>query len=297
MYLGEPLPIDVKINSPLPYRNDPSPSFVIRVSSDDNLYWKDFGIDQENIGFSAVAFVQEYLGVDRQAALQDILQRKKEGKIPSPLTVKVKRLTKHLYGQALRGFEVDWWYNNLWITRQELEFFRIASLKGYYRDDKLIWDSSPGMPAYYYIEANKAYRPTARKGNKHRGIDNRDILEGWNQLPRNADHLIIQTSLKDVVCFRKMGYLGIAPPSENSLSGLLSKARELNGRFQQVYCMCDNDAAGRAQAIKLRDLCGWAPLFCPSTKDPSDSVKKYRNYFELSEFMSKFDLNKYKRYD
>jgi len=296
MYLGSPLPIGVKISSPLPYRNDPSPSFMIKVSGEDKLYWRDYGINQTSIGYGAVAFVQEYLGVGYEEALQDILDKKLNGHIPDPLVVKPSKPSLRLYGQNLRQFEVDWWYNDLWITKEELDFFRVASLKGYYRGDKLVWESYPEMPAYFYVEANKAYRPTAPKGNKHRGIDNRDILEGWNQLPWNADHFIAQTSLKDVMCFRKMGYVGAAPPSENSLSGLLARAKEINGRFQKVFCMCDNDPAGWAQAIKLRDLCGWTPLFCPTTKDPSDSVQKYGNYFELSEFMSKFDLNKYKRY-
>jgi hypothetical protein len=293
MYLGEGISVNQKICSPLPYRNDPSPSFVIRVSKKGNLYWRDYGINQDQIGFDALSLVGELLGKGKEEALYDIKSSIDSGNIPKTQLAIPKAVNKALYGGPLKDWEINWWISNLHIYKDLLRFFRICSLQGYWREDKLIWESKPEMPAFFYSDCNKAYRPTAPKGRKHRGVDNRDIVEGWNQLPQTGDHFILQTSLKDVVCFRKMGYIGAAPPSENSLSGIFKRAREINGRFTHKFAMCDDDPAGWAQAALLKELLGWTPIFCPSTKDPSDSISKYGNYFEILNLMGKYNLSKY----
>lgn len=293
MYLGDSIAINQKMPSPLPYRGDDDPSFILKVSKKGNLYWRDFGINQDKIGFGAVALVSELLGVSREAALLDIKNNLESGNKPTTTLSIPKPVPKALYGQKLRDWEIAWWEENLWLSKRYLDFFKVASLKGYWRGDKRIWSSTPEIPAYLYLDCNKAYRPTAQNGRKHRGIDNRDIVEGWNQLPQNADHFILQTSKKDVMVFRRMGLLGAAPPSENSLSGIIKRAREIDGRFTHKFCVCDNDDAGRKQAQLLKEVLNWTPIFCPTTKDPSDSVEKYGNYFEMSNLMSKFNLSKY----
>ncbi len=293
MYLGSDFIPEQKLCSPLPYRNDPNPSFLIKVSKAGDLYWRDFGIDQEKIGFDAVGLVGELLGVGRQEALKDIQDRISSGEVPTNVVHKHKPISKQLYGMPLTEWGEKWWMDTLFVDRRMLDFFHVGSLKGYFRDGKKVWEDRPDMPAFLYADCNKAYRPTAPKGMKHRGIDNGGVMEGWGQLPSHGEHFILQTSLKDTIVFRNMGYLGSAPPSENSLAPLLSRVREINGRFERKFIMHDNDAAGRAQAGKLKELLGWTPICCPSTKDPSDSIEKYGGYSEMSEFMRKFGLSKY----
>lgn len=293
MYLGLPLPIGKKINSPLPYREDNTPSFVLHVSKKGNLYWRDYAINQENIGFNAVALVGQMLGVSGKQALIDINNKVKQGFTPPKIKIKVKKENKALYGKPLSDWEWFWWRDNLLFPKSLLEYFNVLSLQGYFRGDTKVWESKENLPAYLYLEYNKAYRPTAKKGRKHRGINNGDVLEGWNQLPQTADHFVLQTSMKDVMCFRRMGYLGAAPPSENSMAPLLKRVREINGRFRHKIAICDTDNAGRKQAAFIREHLGWRTVFCPNTKDPSDSVQLNKNYFEISQMMSEFNFSKY----
>jgi hypothetical protein len=266
---------------------------MLKVSKNGRLYWIDYGIDQEGLGHHATAFVMQLLGEDEQSALQDIKERMESGETPPVSNYTPKIIRKELYGQKLREWETCWWEKNLLFDKPHLDFFNVVSLKGYYREDRLVWESTEEVPAYLYLDYNKAYRPTAPKGRKHRGIENRTFLEGWEQLPWKADHFIAQSSYKDVMTFRKMGYLGAAPTSENSLSELFKRAREIDARFDKKFVLFDNDAAGRKSAAKVKELLGWTPIFCRTTKDPSDSVQKTGNYFELSNLMSNFDLSKY----
>lgn len=291
--MGDPLPINLKISSPLPYRDDNNPSFILKVSQSGNLYWRDYAINQENIGFDALALAGEMLGLSRQEVLHDIKHKLDSGVKPPKTKIKVVKTSKALYGQPLKPWEYSWWEDNLLLPRKLLDFYNVLSLQGYFRGDTKVWESKENMPSYLYLEYNKAYRPTAQKGRKHRGIDNGDCLEGWNQLPKNADHFILQTSMKDVMCFRRLGYLGAAPPSENSLRPLLSRAKEIAGRFSKCLAVCDNDQAGRKQAAYLKEHLGYEIIFCPNTKDPSDSIQLNKNYFEISQMMAKYDLSKY----
>lgn len=293
MYLGHPLPIGKKIHSPLPYHDDHNPSFMLKVSAKGNLYWRDYAINQEHIGFNALALAGEMTGLSREGVLKDIDQKIKSGYVPPKVKVKVEKVSKALYGKPLCDWEYVWWRDNLLFPKSLLNYFNVLSLQGYFRGDTKIWESKKSMPAYLYLEYQKAYRPTAQKGRKHRGVNNHDVMEGWNQLPKTADHFILQTSMKDVMCFRRMGYLGAAPPSENSLAPLIKRVREINGRFKHKIAICDNDPAGRKQAAFIREQFGWRTIFCPNTKDPSDSIQLNKNYFEVSEMMSKYNFSKY----
>lgn len=266
---------------------------MLKVSAKGNLYWRDYAINQTGIGFDALSLAGEMLGLDRQAVLHDINNKLKSGYKPPKIKLKIKKVSKALYGQPLKDWECEWWQNNLLFPKSLLDYFNVLSLQGYYRGDTKVWESKESLPAYLYLEYNKAYRPTAKKGRKHRGINNHDVMEGWNQLPQTADHFILQTSFKDVMCFRRMGYLGAAPPSENSLGPLLKRAREIDGRFKHKFAVCDNDRAGRAQAAFLRENLGYKTIFCPNTKDPSDSIQLNKNYFEISQMMAKYNLSKY----
>lgn len=295
MYLGNPLPIGLKIHSPLPYHDDANPSFMLKVSAKGNLYWRDYAINQSSIGFDAVSFAGQMEGLGRDDMMQSIYDKVKSGyKAPKvEVKAKLKKVSKALYGQPMQDWEYEWWRDELLFPKSLLDYFNVLSLQGYFRGDTKVWESKKSLPAYLYLEYHKAYRPTAQKGRKHRGIDNHDVMEGWNQLPRTADHFILQTSMKDVMCFRRMGYLGAAPPSENSLAPLLKRVREINGRFKHKIAICDNDEAGKKQASFIGNTFGWKTIFCPNTKDPSDSIQTNKNYFEVSQMMSKYNFSKY----
>ena len=123
--------------------------------------------------------------------------------------------------------------------------------------------------------------------------------EGYEQLPRTGQHLIITKATKDVVVLRRAGYIACAPTSENSLKNIIARMGELSQRFSKVLVLFDPDATGRANASKLMAASNWRwqSAFLPGgynyAKDPADCVRKHKNHFWLHNFLSTFDLHKY----
>lgn len=292
-----------KYESPFPHRNDPNPSFMFKnIGSFYNpiIIWNDFGMDDIKYK-DGIGFVMEYYGLNRKSAIKKIwneMVRDKEVTIVKPRIKQPIKLPYEFEAQELQDFEMKYW-NRLFFNREFLRFFNIWSMKYMRRINKLIWSSVKDNPTYIYLfskkGAFKAYRPLDRSGDKFRGQNNGDILEGYDQLPPTGDHLFIQSSLKDTATCRRLGVLSLNPTSENSKRALYEKIRELNQRFKNIYILFDNDTAGRISAINLARDTGWTPMFLPNhwSKDPSDLVMKCKNYFQLNLFFNKMSLNKY----
>lgn len=295
-YFGD-FNLNYKYNSPL--RDDPKPSFQIKISKSGNLYWKDYGLDKQH-GYDAIAFVMHYYDIDRKEAVKKIWNDIIKSGKPLPViklgadTSSVKY--KHYYGE-LRDWEMKYWVSRL-IPRKILDFFRVKSLTALYKTDKLIWKSTEDNPAYIYLyedgKAFKAYRPLDPQGDKFRGQDNGEIIEGYDQLPDEWEHLIITKATKDVMTFRTIGVVSCSPTSENSFRTILAKKDEFNARFKRIFIFFDNDKAGIKAAKFLHEATGWTIIMLPEdhAKDPSDLVVKDGSFDRLEKFLSKLKLKR-----
>lgn len=302
-YFGD-FEIGKKYESPFPHRDDPNPSFIFKMHDDGGITWNDFGLSG-TLRKDAVGFVMEYYGLSKPKAINKIwsdMVLDKSVKVPA--RKKIKRpinLPYQVKGQPMNEVELGYWKDFL-IDPRLLQFYNVSSLRYMRRLDRVVWKTSENNPAFLYEfskpGAFKAYRPlNPDKGNKWRGQNNGDIVEGYDQLPRNADHLIIQSSLKDTMCFRSMGYLSCNPTSETSFKTLITKVREFNNRFDVVYVLFDNDDPGRLACQELCYKTGWIPIFLPGNweKDPSDHIKITKTHYHLKHFLQPLNLNTYGR--
>lgn len=294
---------DFSYNLPMssPLRKDLNPSFVI-YHKGDKTFWKDYGYDKV-YAKDAIGLVSELYGVGRTEAIQIIWQEvvlNKEASITNTVIGERRAKTANIYDyytHEIKDFELKYWLDNFDVGRDFLKFFGVLGLKSLYRKNDLIWESTPLNPAFVYTYKNskgfKIYRPKDKKHDKFRGENNGSIIEGWDQLPATADELVIQSSFKDTIVCRRAGYLGCNPTGEGSLSIIKSKARELNQRFKKIFILFDNDKPGISNANRLSKDTGWTPIVMRNFKDPSDSVEKTKNYFEVHSVIGKHLLKKY----
>ena len=141
--------------------------------------------------------------------------------------------------------------------------------------------------AFRFKNRYKIYSPY-EVDNKWLSNTNKNDVQGYNQLPKNGNRLIITSSLKDVMCLYAAGYNSIAMQSEMQIpeEKLIS---ELKQRFNKVDILYDNDFdkannPGQSMAKKLCDLYGFNNFCIPDSlgsKDPSDLVSKAGNFNEL----------------
>lgn len=284
-YLGD-FAYNTRMSSP--FRKDANPSFVVYYKNG-KIFWKDFGY-MSDTPKDAIGLISEIYSTNRDQAIniiwKDIVLAKNT--IIKNIHTERKKYSKNFYNikiHDIKDFELKYWVDNFTVGIDYLRFFGVFGLESLYRKNDFIWESSPLNPAYVYTYKDKnifkIYRPKDTTKDKFRGQNNGLILEGWEQLPKNADELIIQSSFKDTIVCRRAGYLGCNPTGEASLLTLLNKVHEINQRFKKVFVLFDNDKPGRHNSNLLCSKTGWTPLFMRSFKDPSDSVQYLGNYFDL----------------
>lgn len=120
--------------------------------------------------------------------------------------------------------ELDWW-QQFGINKKILKKYHIYSLQYVFLNGELRFTSSEKCPIYgYYFgkdknskELWKIYFPF----NKEKGIrfiNNlpKKVLQGYHQLPKTGDLLVITKSMKDVASMYGFGITAVSTPSEST---------------------------------------------------------------------------------
>jgi DNA primase len=105
----------------------------------------------------------------------------------------------------------------------------------------------------------------------------REYIQGTDQLTFSKKHLVICSSLKDLMALMKMNYKeieAVAPDSENTLI----KPHVMNAyqiKYQSIATLFDNDVAGIEAMQKYKDTYQIPGIRLELSKDLSDSVKDH----------------------
>jgi hypothetical protein len=129
----------------------------------------------------------------------------------------------------------------------------------------------------YFREDGTLYKIYTPKNKDNKFIKVKDYIQGSDQLEYKSKYLIITSSLKDLMCFKKLGISGIetiAPDSENSVIPE-NFMKPLLSKYQKVIVLFDNDEPGIKSAQKYQSKYGFDYINLTMSKDLSDSVKDY----------------------
>jgi hypothetical protein len=129
----------------------------------------------------------------------------------------------------------------------------------------------------YFREDGTLYKIYTPKNKDNKFIKVADYIQGYDQLEYKSKYLLITSSLKDLMCFVKLGINGIesiAPDSENSVISE-NFMRPLIDKYQKVIVLFDNDEPGIKSAGKYKAKYGFESINLPLSKDLSDSVKDF----------------------
>jgi hypothetical protein len=130
---------------------------------------------------------------------------------------------------------------------------------GYFREDGTLY---------------KIYQPMITES---KFIKVRDYIQGMDQLTYAKPYLIINSSLKDVMFFDKLGYSEaetIAPDSENTLI-LPHVINSLKLKYKGIATLFDNDPAGIKAMENYEKTYGIKGVLLPLSKDLSDSGRDH----------------------
>jgi hypothetical protein len=129
----------------------------------------------------------------------------------------------------------------------------------------------------YFREDGELYKVYMPKIKEKKFIKVQNYVQGFDQLKYDCKYLIITSSLKDLLCFKKLGISNvecIAPDSENTMIGE-SVINKLIPHYTKIIVLFDNDEPGIKAAQRYKDKYGFNFVVLDMSKDLSDSVKDH----------------------
>lgn len=262
-----------------PFRKDKNPSFGCYYSrTSKQLMFKDHGTGECG---NVIKFVSLITGlVNYNDILNDIVKKLKITN--STQLVSSKQYippTETVIGIVRQDFtptDINYWaqFN---ISTDTLKKFNVSSIKYYLCNGiiKGIYKDNNPMYAYKVYNNFKIYRPLADKYTKWRNNLTENDIQGFKQLPKSGDILIITKSMKDVMCLYEMGIPAISPSSESTF--IPEKAlNQLKKRFKRIIILFDRDVAGVRYLRKMSLKTGLEGILVHKkfkAKDVSDAIK------------------------
>lgn len=284
--------MDVSFCSEL--REDKNPGVRIRQNKGNWLY-KDFSFEEHT--FSPIGYVMAKYVISYGDALKKInsdfnlnlgaapMYKTKE----SPIIHNREDIEKLKFSETeIRIVSMPYknkhlvYYAEQGIYKPVLDYYKVKALEGYFlkKDgSKKYIKINKNNKAFAYCYGNYKYK-ILQPDNNFKWITNanKEIVQGWSQLPETGDLCIITSSLKDAMLFYTYGYAACAPGSE---MGFIpeSKLKELKERFKEVIIFFDNDSPGITSAAKYASKYDIHFTHIPEEypeKDITDFYKKYK---------------------
>lgn len=280
---------------------DKHPSCRVVVSSNGNLYYKDYGENSHYFGdiFEYLMFKYncsyfESLNIIcSDFSIRDIKVNKevKELILESD-GVKVEKLVKvksdiTSINQNFNLNDFNYW-NSFGVSFDTLgkgECFSTKSIQIIKNNNRYIYQYKKLNPIYKYVEydidenyiGNRWYFPNEKKERKWINNSSSEAIQGIKLLPKNGDLLILSKSFKDSALMYELGYNCCSLASETvHLSE--TQYNNLIGRFDNIISFYDNDETGYKYSQYNLDNWNIFRIFVPEKsgcKDITDFYKKF----------------------
>ena len=288
-----------------PFRIDNHFTVSFYKSKSDILYLHDFATNEHINCFQAVMKkfgVNFYEALDIIAKDFGLIEGSNDLKV-RPLNIQPLKETESSRIQVqiknYSNIELEWW-KQFGISVKTLKKFHVFSIEHVFLNGELKFSSSKQCPIYGYyfgkdkngIEKWKIYFPLKTE---YRFLNNlsKKVLQGYHQLPKTGELLVITKSMKDLIAMYEFGISAVSPNSETLFIDD-KKLEEFKNRFKHILVLYDNDRPGihnmwliRKEHPELNYY--YLPWYL--SKDFTDSIKlvgieNMKEY--VNEFMSNY---------
>lgn len=190
----------------------------------------------------------------------------KEREVKPIVKVKAPERVFRAYSRAFDKRDLKYW-SKFHIKLKTLKKFNVFPVKQYmlkspfmnnyinkYKDDGEL----ESVCYCYKIKSSsplklKLYQPYKTDKTKWDTNCNKEQLQGYEQLPKEGEELIITSSLKDAMVLYELGYTVVAPLSETTFMNE-ELITNLKNRFKSIKILFDNDNAGIKYAKHFSEL-------------------------------------------
>ena len=286
-YLGSKFDVGKIMSSP--FRQDLKPSFgIFKSSTCDALLWKDQATGETG---NCVTFVRKLKDLYHNKSALLLIWKEvvignlgisDRGKQITDIYKSVKTIISVKRRNFVDGDYVYWGDYN--IDRKVLDLYNVFPISFFWVNDtlqSLVYSKTQPMYAYKIFDKFKIYRPLSEfRKDKWRTNCSSIDLQGFEQLPKTGDLLIITKSLKDVMVLHGLGYDAVALQSENDHL-YKSIYTNLSERFKRLVIFFDCDRPGLESAIKLSEKYNLGMINIDSSNWDLYKVKDISDYIKV----------------
>ena len=263
-YLGIPVKKGL-FKSPLRKDNTPTCSFYRDKAG--RLIFKDFRGDfygnfvevvkfKYNVSYhKALAIIANDFGIllnpeleKHKSCIKEYTNNVLKPSEESIIKVKVKDFTED---------ELNWW-GSFGIGLATLKKFFVFSCEIVFLNDQIYSYSTPTSFNFGYFYPSRDskkqfWRIYYPQNKKYRFISNwnKTMIQGFHMMPKSGEFLVITKSMKDVMLCYELGFLAIAPNSENLF---ITEAQWDNIviKFRKIFLLYDTDLAGVSNSKRIK---------------------------------------------
>jgi hypothetical protein len=262
-----------------PFSKDKNPSFRFQWY-EGRLLYKCFSTNQAGNCIELVAYLER---CSNQDAIQIIANR---------LNIKNERcvVEKPIFAKKETKIEVipfDYYpmsfhryWSNFGVTKEILDLYDIKPAKQVWLNDFIVSQYKDSSPVIRY-RVNGRYKIYKPLDNQYKWLSNTkqyDIF-GLTQLPKKGELLIISKAMKDICCWKSLGYWSIATCSEVVLIPN-DVMEDLKKRFKKIIVVLDNDEAGILTMKKYINAYSLACYYVPLSTGFKDIAEVRENTSE-----------------
>ena len=294
-----------------PFRSDSHVTVGLYKSKSGILYLHDFATNEHINCFQAVMkkyncnYYEALEIIAQDFRLIDYNNYSRKDTIKKPIIIpEIKESETSRIQCQIKDFtkeELEWW-KSFGISKKTLKKYHVFSLQHVFLNGQLKFTSSEQCPIYgYYFGKDKNGRELWKiylPFNKEKGIRfinnlSKKILQGYHQLPKTGDLLVITKSMKDLCAMYEFGISAVSTASESTFISD-KQLEEFKSRFKHIIVIFDSDRPGKHNMWLIRKK--YPELnyyFLPwyLSKDFTDSIKMVgiENMKEyVNEFMSNY---------
>ena len=306
MYIGGTV-INTKGRIRSPLRQDEDPSFGFFIGETGELCFKDFILGSGDFvrfvmfkfgltHFEALSQIAIDANLDDKFIIKSSLRTTVIGDVKGKREDFVRTVNSNYLGKTSRNWEIrDYvFWNQFGISKPILDRYNVQPVAYLHVGlEKSI--VKPNFHTYCYNEMKdevnsfKIYQPNSTDY-KWLNNHNESVWQGWTQLPKTGNYLIITKSLKDVMSITGVTGIPAVSLQAEGVKPKLSVINELEERFESIYVLYDNDYDkatnwGREFGKKLSSEHGFCQIEIEEvhkSKDFSDLVMNHGEKFAKS---------------
>ena len=287
-----------------PLRIDNNVSFGLYSRDGHRIFYIDFATKERGSTFDILSQLWRYNYVETLAKIaSDIpkfttkISTVKQNASKAPRVSKLNSTELQCKVRDWASYDIEYW-KSYGITLEWLKYAEVYPISHKIvikNGEKYVFGADKYAYAYVEHKDNKTfikiYQPLNKKGYKWTSNIDRSVWSLWTKIPREADNLIISSSMKDclniscnlhipAICLQGEGYI----PKPHVM-------QDLKNRYKRIIVFYDNDYTnpnnpGRKDSIALASEYNLVRVEIPAeyeAKDPSDLFKKYgkEKYLEI----------------